>query len=339
MSTTLSVGILGLNRIGTSIGLALRRYVADGGRYNFEIVGYDRSADAAKGAVKAEAIDRSESKPFQVVADKDIVIMALSYDEVRETYQRIATDLKDGVVILDASPLKQPSFDWAKQYLSKEQHVVGISPILNPRYLLDNSQDSDDAAADLFDNSTILITPSVSSIKEAVDLAFNFCTILGSKPRFLDPVEHDALLTFTEGLPKLLGAVLFASLMGKNNWHDLMWLTNPSFGVLTRPLKDQHPDALRDEFLGNRDALVRALDDMVAALQTWRNVIATGDEESIEAALVTASEEYEKWINRRYRADWDERASPKIDPTNTMLGGLLGQGITKRIFGGKKSAD
>ena len=348
MSATLSVGILGLNRVGTSIGLALRRYMADGGRYSFDIVGYDRSADAAKGAVKAEAIDRSEGKPFQVVADKDIVIMALSYDEVRDAYQSIATDLKEGVVILDVSPLKQPSFEWAKTYLSAEHHVIGISPILNPRYLLDNSQDGDDAAADLFDNSAILISPAVSSIKEAVDLAFNFCTILGSKPRFLDPVEHDALLTYTEGVPKLLGTALFASLMNKPNWDDLMWLTNPSFGVLTRPLKDQHPDALRDEFFNNREAMVRALDDIIATLQSWRNLLATRSDnpqdledaqESIEAAIVSASEEYEKWINRRYRADWDEQPKPKVDPTNTMLGGLLGQGVTKRLFGGKKDQD
>lgn len=335
--STLTVGILGLNRIGTSVGLALRRYMAEGGKYTFEVVGYDISPDVAKSAVKAEAIARSESKPYQAAADKDIVIMALSYDEVRDAYRSIATDLKAGAVILDASPLKQPSFRWAKEFLSDEQHVVGITPILNPKYLLNNSLEVDEAAPDLFDHSAILITPSVSNIKEAVDLAFNFCTLLGSKPRFLDPVEHDALMAYTEGTPKLLGAAIFVSLMGRSNWHDLMWLTNPAFGALTRPLKDLHPDALRDELYGNREALVRSLDDLIATLQAWRGALASEDRDALEAVVVGATAEYERWINRRYRADWDEQKDkPEFEPGNTMLGGLLGQGVAKRLFGKKK---
>ena len=38
----------------------------------------------------------------------------------------------------------------------------------------------EEAEEDLFDNSAILLTPSASSVKEAVDLAFNFASIVAA---------------------------------------------------------------------------------------------------------------------------------------------------------------
>ena len=37
----LSIALIGLNRISTSLGLALRRYMHKGGKHQFKIVGHD----------------------------------------------------------------------------------------------------------------------------------------------------------------------------------------------------------------------------------------------------------------------------------------------------------
>lgn len=331
----LSVALIGLNRVSVSIGLALRRYVSKGGKYKFRIVGHDLSPDNEKQAVKLGAIDRAERKIYSAVVGADIVVMALSYDEVKQAYQDIAKDLRDGVVVIDLSPLKAPSLQWADKFLGDEHHLVGATAILNPKYTFNTRETMDEAVEDLFDNSAILITPSVSCIKEAVDLAFNFFQLIGSKPRFLDPIEHDTLLSQTIQLPRLVGTALFYHLLNQPNWDDLKWFTNPTFGALTQPLMDSHPDALRDELFLNRDSLVRGLDGFIQTLQEFRSVLATDDKSAIEAALINTSKEYDAWINARYRADWDAASRPPEPKGGTFMQGLLGTAITDRLTGKK----
>ncbi|MGB1285451.1 MAG: prephenate dehydrogenase [Aggregatilineales bacterium] len=332
----LSVAILGLGRIGTSAGLALRRYMKKGGKHTFEIVGHDISSHNEKQAKKLGAVDDIESKLHRAVADCDLVLLTMPYEDLEKNYQQMADSIRDGCVVLDASPIKHPSLDIAKKYLSSEQHMVGITPIFNPRYLFDAKETIEQAEEDLFDNSAILLTPAASCSKAAVDLAFNFCVVLGSKPRFLDPHEHDAMLGYTEGLPSLMGVSLFYYLMHQDNWQDLQWFTNPNFGVLTRPLNDRHPDDLRDEWMQNRDVLGRALDGMIETLQGVRGLLADGDKSAIEDFADNASQQYEQWINHRYNADWDNASkAPKYDSSYSLLGSMFGNNMAKRIRGEK----
>lgn len=329
----LTVAILGLDRFGASVGLALKRYMANDGRNQFEVVGHDFSPEIEKRALKMGAVDRTERRPYTAVAGADLVVMSLPFDEVKPAYQAIVDDLRSGVVILDASPWKAPVLKEVSAMLKPEHHVVGITPILNPKFLFQPIDHVDHAAEDLFDQAPFLLTPDPTCAKDAVDLAFNFANILGSKPRFLDPVDHDVMLTFTEALPAVLGISLYHTLSQRTDWEDLQWLTNPAFGALTRPLHDQHPDALRDTLMTNRDMLIRAIDAQLETLQSLRGRLAAGDRDAVEALLVGASESYEKWINRRVKADWDNTDSPQGEAPGGIMGSLLGSAIARRLSG------
>lgn len=335
----LTITFLGLNRLTVSMGLALRRFTAKGGKHKFNIIGSDRNSDNEKQAKKMGAVDKLDNNPAMAVRGADIVVMALSYEDVERTYRAIRQDLREGVVVLDCSPLKQPSLEWAKQYFLADRHMIGMTAIFNPKYLFNPKESVEEAQEDLFDDSAILLTPSPSSVTEAVDLAFNFASILGSKPRFLDPLEHDLLLAQTIQLPRLLGTLLFYNAIQEANWDDLKWFTNPDFGALTRPLFDIHPDALRDEFHQNRQALGRVLDKYIGTLQAFRQVLAEDDKTSVEGVTVEAAKQYEKWINSRYRADWDAAArgpEPKVGAT--LLQGLIGGTLADKLTG-KKDED
>ena len=332
----LNVTFIGLNRMTGSMGLALKRYERKGGKHQFTITGHDYNTANEKEAQKMDAIDHGDHDLGRSVSAADLIVLAASYQDVEETLKLIAGFLRDGAVILDMSPLKEPSLRYATKHLSDEQHLVGITPIVNPKHLFDNDNSLENAAEDLFDDSSILLSPGASCIKAAVDLAFNFCSIVGSKPRFLDPLEHDAVLGMTEGIPRLLGVALFQMLMEHPNWQDMGWFTNPGFASLTRPLFDIHPDALRDEFLSNSDAMSRGLDQLIHALQSYRDLLREQDKDAIEAAMVTTSAHYEKWVNARHQANWDENAKmPEVDRNQTILNTLFGSAISKR-FGGNK---
>lgn len=334
---TVSVAILGLGRTGASMGLALKRYNERKDATHAFVVTYADTRAGIREDVKTIGLDKVERDVFSAAVNQDIVVIALPYADVGAAYKILGKELRAGAVILDTSPLKQPSLAWAKQYLRPETHLVGITPILNPKYLFDGLDDTLHAQADLFDNGNMLLMPSVTCIKEAVELASDFSTLLGAKPHFVDSVEHDSLVAVTEGLPSLVGLAVFYMMMKSGGWNDTQRLTNPTFGRLTHQLYDTHPDDLRDSWLLNRDNLVRQIDDLMGTLQTFRNLLAQNDKVALESALIEASDIYSAWINRRFNAKWDEKETAASSQSigNMLMTGFMGSFLSRRITGDK----
>lgn len=335
----LNVAVLGLDRLGVSIAQRLKTYMKKGGQHQFRLFGYDSREDFEKPARKQKVFDKVERHAYSAAENANLVIMNLPYEDLRAGYEMIAPSLPGGAVILDTAVIKQPSLEWASQYLSDENHWIGFTPVINAEYMFEYRLEAERASDDYFLGSTIYLTPSLTSIREAIDLAVNFSVILGGKPHFLDPAEHDSLTTITEEIPQVLSVAAYAAAMRHNAWADAQRLTNPPFNALTRYLLTHHPDALRDEWLSNSESLGRALDELLATLQDLRGRLAEGDEAAIEAFLIEAADDYQEWINKRHKGDWDEQASARLQYDTSVAGALFGGAISRRIFGGGKDGD
>ncbi len=336
---TVSVSILGMGRVGASIALALNRYNArKDAQHTFTITCADMRAGVREDAAKI-GFDRVERDLFGAAQGRDIVVLALPYADVPVAYKEIGGLMRAGAVLLDYSPLKLPSLELATKYLKSGAHLVGITPVLNPAYLFDELDDTAHAHADLFDKGNMLLMPSATAAKEAVELASDFCTLLGAASHFFDPAEHDSLMAVTEALPAALGVAVFHMLTRGSGWGDAQRITNPSFGRLTHHLYDTHPDDLRDLFLNNREALANKLNDTIAQLQALRDVLNRNDRAAVEAMLISASDEYSDWVNRRHNARWDDdKNEMQLPSTGGMLmGGLMGGFLSRRL--GNKDKD
>src|SRR5512138_4030418 len=106
------ITIIGLNQIGASIGLALAKVKDQVTR-----IGNDREPTIARQAEKAGAVDKTVFNLPSAVREADVVILALPVDEIRETIEIIAQDLKPGSVMIDTSPVKGPVLEWVKELL------------------------------------------------------------------------------------------------------------------------------------------------------------------------------------------------------------------------------
>jgi len=330
----LKVAILGLDRMSMSIGLRLHSYMQKGGKHRFSLRGYDSREDFEKPARKLKVLDKVARKPQDAVAGADIVIMNLPYEDLGTAYELVGSTLQDGAVLLDTAVIKLPSQRWAADFLGIEQHWVGFTPIVAARYMLETSLSPSAASDDYFHENTIYLTPAVDCIKEAVDLAYNFALILGGKPAFLDPAEHDSLATLTEEIPQLLSVVAYRAAMAHNAWGDAQRLTNAPFAVQTRYLLTHHPDALRDEWLANSEQLLRAIDSLQAILSELRERLSKQDVSAIEAFLIATSDDYQTWINRRHKSDWEQTDAANVPLEQSLASSLLGGAITRRLFGG-----
>ncbi len=335
----LTIAILGLDRLGVSIAMRLRAYVEKGGRHRFETIGYDSRDDYEKPARKQKALDKVERRAYTAVERADLVVMNLPYEELRAGYELIAPSLRDGAVLLDTAVIKRPSLEWSEQYLSSDQHWIGFTPVVSSAYMFEHAATPEHASDDYLHESAIYLTPSVRCLPEAIDLAVNFSIILGGKPGFLDPSEHDSLTTITEEIPQLLSIAAYAAAMKHSAWGDAQRLTNPPFNVLTRYLLTHHPDALRDEWLANSDRLARGIDDLARILTDVRDRLAEKDEGAIEAFLIEAADEYQAWINRRHKGEWDEHSEPRAQVDHSIAGAIFGGAISRRLFGDKDGRD
>ncbi len=334
MAQTIRVTIIGLGYLGTSVGLALQRYNRRGNtQHTFEITGVEDRATLLEEAEKKGAISKTARNLYNAVEERDLVVLAQPYAEVRRTYQAIGDGVRAGGVVLDLSPLKMPSIQWAKEYLSAEAHMVGVTPVINARYLHESQEDTAHAAEDLFDNGSMVLAPSPSCIREAVELASDFAALLGATVRFMDPLEHDSLMGATLGLPTLLGVMSFYTLARSPGWDDLKRLGNPPLGRLTQPLPANHPDDLRDLWLNNRDSLVHYLDRLMDSLGEVRQVLAGQDRDALEVVLAEATEQYDTWIAHRRRNHWDDPGTDRPSTSDSLMSGLMGSFLSRRLRG------
>lgn len=337
---TINVGILGLGRISASIGLALKRYNArKDARQRFNVVGYDPSEVVVNAARTGNMVDAVTRSLIDAASNKDILVLALPYREVAAAYRTIGSEVRSGTVILDLSPLKLPSQRWAGKHLKADAYTVGMTPVINPAYLFDLTNEIARAAADTFDKGHILLMPHPQVPKEAVELAAHFADILGATPHFADPAEHDVWMASTEGLTAALGAAAFHAASHGDGWNDARRAGNPAFARLTYPLYESHPDDLRDLMLHNRDSMVRQIDATLQSLHTLRDILAHNDQKALEGLLIESAQRYQEWVIRREKGEWDDAAqnTQRESSAEVFMSGLFGTAVSKRLRGDKKS--
>jgi len=142
---TVQITILGLGQIGGSIGLALAEQ-----KEVLTRVGHDLDVKNARRAEKMGVVDKIEINLPKAIRNADIVLLSLPVDQMRETLEFIAPDLREGAVIMDTGPAKEVVASWTAQYLPEGRFYVGLTPVLNPAYLYSPEAGLQAAHADLF---------------------------------------------------------------------------------------------------------------------------------------------------------------------------------------------
>ncbi|MCC7449983.1 MAG: prephenate dehydrogenase [Anaerolineae bacterium] len=337
-----NVTIIGLQRLGTSFGLALKRLMkTPGNQHEFIIAGNDEDSGAMKAARQMGAIDQDVRALESAVEKADLVLMASPYDVTKEIFSVIGPVLKPGAVVMDTSPLKLPAIDWAKRVFRRnaegqyEAYLVGVTPVINPAYLNDSSNDTSTARADLFDKGLLVVSPSPDCPQEAVQLIAELADLMELKVHFADPAEHDGIIAGMEALPLLLQLGYFRNLNGSKAWDDLQRFGNPAFALATYQLGQSTPEDLSALIHRNRENTVRALESLIGTLDELRDVLASGDDITVTEVFTDSIERYERWLKARRSSKWgDQPETPSVQG-----GGLMGSlGSMLMPFGGKKRA-
>lgn len=314
-----TVTIVGMGRVGVSIGQALRA-----ANVGLTIVGHDRARELAEDAKeKWAAVDRVEWNLLAAASAADILVLAVPLAELENTLMVIGEDVQPHALVLDVAPLKAQSLRWADKHL-KNGHYVGVVPVLSAAYLNDGRDEPAAATPDLFRNSIFCLLPSAKAAPGAVDTAVNFGRLLGALPYFVDPLEYDSLAQAVETLPGLVAAALFGAVQKSTAWRDILRFANPSFAVATQPLL--RGADITTMVLNDRTAVLRWLDAMLNELTLIRRLIHEGDADAIDLTLAELLVQRERWMREREANEWVEIADSRVERPSLgeqMLGGWL----------------
>lgn len=317
------IAIIGLNRIGASIGLGLAQIKDQITRF-----GNDRDLQLSKRAEKLGAIDKSTFTLPSAVTEADVVILAVPVNEIRETLDAIAHDLKPGVVVIDTSPLKNKVMQWAQElFPDNDRYFVSVAFSTNPTYIMETGKGIEQAHADLFKNGLMMISSLPGVDESALDLTANLAQILGAKPLFSDAIEMDGLLASTHLLPKLISAALVNATISQTGWQEARKIAGQAYAQVTGPaLEPDEENEMGTTALQNSENILRVLDDFLGELAEIREAIANQDTKELHVLLEKATEGRAEWWQQRLEANWDPKPGKNIPfPTGgEVLGRLIG---------------
>jgi len=339
-----NVTLIGLDRIGASLGLALKRYQSQpNARHTFTILGSDTENEPMKTAQKLGAIDTYHRDKVKAVEGADLIFTHLPYGETEGLFARIGPALRPGAVVVDLSLLKQPALQWADEFFPKNAqgaplaYLVGITPMVAAPALYNGGIAAEDARADLFDGADILIVPDARCPAEAVQLAEDVARLVGGKPRFMDPAEHDGLIAAAEELPALLGAAVFYTLERSEGWAELQRMVNPTLALMFHSLRTRDQADTLALLQHNRANVLHHLEALIERLRQVRATLAAGtDDEELKAFLDIVYGGWQTWEARRTSGSWEAASAPDDLPGSFgAMGGMLFGRRLKKTDGDK----
>lgn len=323
---TVKLTVIGLGQIGTSIGLALADETQQITR-----VGHDREIGWINKAKQLNAFDETHLRLIPAVQDADIIVLCEPADQVEETLQIIAAELKPESIVLDTSSLRQHHIHRAKELLPENVYFLTFTPSLSVETAYSPDLGTDAANANLFKRGTFFITSSPQTSNDAFQLASDLSVLLGSYPLLADPVETDGLSAAVHLLPQISAAALVRATMKQPGWIEARRLASRSYAEATLPLKFlDETEKYGQTMLYNRENIVRVIDNFMFELQTLRKALVENDSEHLQEMLKEVSQLRQDWEEKHIKADWNTEEKPEYRTSSDYFGQMFGLGKLKK---------
>jgi len=320
---TAQITIIGLGQIGASIGLALKAQNLD-----VRLVGHDKDVETAKEAQKLGAVDEIKYNLPASVREAQIVILALPFAGIRQTLEVIASDLHEGILILDTAPAKATVAAWTKELLPPGRFYIGLTPAINPNYLHGTDFGVKAARADLFDKGLMVVNAPVGTPESVFNLAMELVSLFGAVPLLMDTAEADGVFAAIHMLPQLASSALLDATVDKPGWQEARKLAGRPYASVTSG-SAYHDDvaSLRDSVLENRENVVRLLNTYISTLLQLRDEINDNNRDTLSERLEAALSGRIRWFDERLAAEWLQREGQQVDVPK------FGERVNQTLFG------
>lgn len=253
----MNIGIVGLGLIGGSIAKAIKQNT------DYTVYGTDILESVICKAQLIEAID--DRLTDEILADCDIVIIALYPVYTVEYIKNHGKQFKKGSIILDCCGIKEAVCS-SVQPISEENGFifVGAHPMAGIEFSgFEHSQKS------LFKNASMILTPPADISIQTMDRLKKLWLSIGfNHVQIATPKEHDRLIAFTSQLAHIVSSAYIKSPAALE--HN--GFSAGSFKDLSRVAK-LNEDMWTELFLLNKENLTLEIDGIIHRLEQYREAI------------------------------------------------------------------
>lgn len=270
----LKVGVIGLGLIGGSLALAVQRHE------NVTVNGFDADPVTLREAQMLGVIHYAAGSAAEAAEGCDYIFFATPVNETLRLLKEATSiwNLKEGAILSDTGSTKTRIMEQAGEFGSGKAFFVGGHPMAG-------SHKSGVRAAreHLFENAYYLLTPAKREDAPAVKKLESFLAVTKAKTAVVSAEEHDAMTAVVSHFPHVVAASLVRRL--EEETAELPFtreLAAGGFRDITR-IASSDPAMWRDITLQNRDELIVQVDLWIEEMNAIRNMIDSGDDESIHA--------------------------------------------------------
>lgn len=269
-----TIAMLGLGLISGSLAKALKDSARELCVPAPRIIAWGPREKSLKEGLAQGVIDDYSLELEDTLIQSDIIVIGappIATGELLRDVLRSASGLPKRPVVTDLASIKG--------------YVCTVAdsdyPGFVPGHPIAGSEHSGVSAArgDLFKGREVILTPLPSTDAAALDVLTELWRTAGARVTIMSIADHDAALAASSHSPHMLAYALTMAL-GKNPLSPM----RHGGGALRDMTRIAASDPLmwRDIALTNRDALLSALDDVVAELAQLRDWVSVGDGEALE---------------------------------------------------------
>jgi prephenate dehydrogenase len=264
-----SVAIVGVGLIGGSIGLGLR----DRGLAR-QVVGIARREASLRVAKRMGAVTKGTLDLARGVNGAELVIICTPVARIAADARASAEVCRPGALITDVGSTKAEIVAALDGALSREVRFVGSHPLAGSE-----KSGPAAAAADLFVDRMVVVTPTRATREEDLATLEAFWTALGARVIRMSPEAHDRALAATSHLPHLAASALAASTPQGD-----LGLTASGWVDTTRVAAGD-PELWQQIFMSNRANVLTALARYEKVLDSLRRCLEQGNTRKLTAIL------------------------------------------------------
>jgi len=268
-------------------------------------------------------VDKTTSYLKKIIETSDVILLAIPTNEMQTMLEEIVPLMKEGAILLDTALSKEKVANWAADLLPPGCSYVGLTPVINPEYLVNTSSGIDSARVDLFHNGMIAISAPPETEPRAVKFAADLVRLLDANVLFADMLEVDSVMSATHTIPRLMAAALLNATVNQPNWRDAGRMAGRAYAEVSGPIEHLGlPATLAANALQNRDHVLRVLNSVIASIEILRDDIAAEDADQLTQRLERAYESRDQW--------WQDR-HPDANPSRKRS--YEGPSISSMLFG------
>jgi len=264
----MKIAIIGTGLIGGSFALDLQSVFKQA-----VILGIDYSEAHLDEALDLGIIHQKAT--LENIAQADLVIVAIPVDAALETLPKVLDLVSDHALVIETGSTKRPICKLLENH-PKRRNFMATHPIAGTEYSGPSA-----AVKGLFLGKTNIICEIEMTTFRLQEKALFLFKEIGMRIRYMEPKSHDKHIAYVSHLSHISSFMLGKTVIEKEKHErDIFDMAGSGFESTVRLAKSS-PEMWTPIFKQNRKYVANSLDEYIANLQQFKNLLESEDYDAI----------------------------------------------------------